>query len=214
MRRVMRLLLPLLAGLAPLVLDARPASAQGDEPLLQGLHGPYRGRVVELLTDTPLPGALVIMAWLVPDPQSPGDLRVAAGFAYTLTDADGRFVVDPAPVETATPPRPFSLRIFVYKLRYATLPRARRAPDFWWGAPAARFTGAGGTIELRKLRDEEERAQAFNDFVDVLRGLNSDLGVSRAVLKGFFDLQDRLMREGLEDFGMIPGKPGAAEPQE
>jgi hypothetical protein len=147
-----------LLGLGPIA-----SHGQDPEPHLTGPQGPYRGRVVELLTEAPLPGALVVMAWEF-DPASDGGRSLLA-LREARTDAAGEFSIDAAAIEAALPPRAFGPRFLVYKPGYVTYPRE---PGRRIGAPAARLTGRGSTVPLKPVRDAEERAEAFNALVSAV----------------------------------------------
>jgi hypothetical protein len=142
-----------LLGMLPAVVASLPESGAGGATRTS--H--YRGRVVELLTERPIPGALVAFAWF----WTPEQETAWWSWAYeeTLTDHTGSFWIDASAVEADMPPAARMPRMLVYKPGYATLPRER---SVLFGVPAARLTAEGGVVALRPLKDLQERIDAFN----------------------------------------------------
>jgi hypothetical protein len=173
-----------------------PAWGQETEPFLTPPHGPYRGQVVDLLSEKPIEGALVLIAWSMLEES--GDRRGVA-FRELLTDASGRFVLDTAAIEARLPPRSLAPRVVIYKPGYGIFPREVRHPV---GAPAARFTGTGGVVRLRSLRHEEDRVEAFNAFTRALEWLPRPPGVPLTATL-------RLVDQELRHFGIEPVPPSA-----
>lgn len=179
--------------LTALVAAPPQISGQEAEPFLHGPLGPYRGRVVELLTERPLQGALVIIAWEF-DPHNDGGRTIFA-FREILTDAAGQFVVEASAIETTPPPRTYPPRVLVYTPGYVTFPRERGRR---FGRPAARFAGAGDVVALKPVRDAEERIEALNTFIaslERLPGRPPDAPSTEST---------RLMLEELAHFGIHP----------
>jgi hypothetical protein len=161
--------------------------AQEPEAYLREPEGPYRGRVVELLTEKPLEGALVLTIW---ERDEDGD-RVVVAVREVLTDAAGAFVVAATEIEGSLPPRAFPPRTLVYKQGYVTLPR-ELGPRF--GVPARRFAGEGAVVALKPVRDGEEWTEAFHIFyrsVGRLRGERLPEALRQSL---------RLSQEGIELF--------------
>ncbi len=143
------------------------APAEEPEGYLQGPEGSYRGRVVELLTDKPLEGALVVTVW---EQDQDGDRAVVAA-REVLTDATGAFGIDTSEIERSLPPRVFPPRTLVYKHGYVTLPRE---PGTQFGVPARRFTKEGAVVALKPVHDGEEWTEAFHAFYESLQRLRGD----------------------------------------
>ncbi len=179
----------LLLGLLSALCQPPLVWGQEAEPYLHGPQGPYRGRVVELLTERPLPGALIIVVW-ESDRDDDGGRSVFA-LRETLTDAAGEFMVDASAIEAVPPPRAYPPRLLIYKPGYVTYPRERGRR---FGVPASRFTGSGRVVQLKPVRDEEERAEAFNTFVASLGGFTGD------PVGGLLSESARVFREELERF--------------
>jgi hypothetical protein len=132
-------------------------SAPGDVPLT-GYGGPYRGRVVELLTDRPLADALIVLLW--DRAGGPGeDGRVSVAAREAVTDAGGGFVLDAPDVEAAPPAGAWAPRLILYKAGYVSLPRELE-PGL--GVPVAWLRERGGILALKPARDAEEQFTAFN----------------------------------------------------
>lgn len=166
----------------------RGVASQQREPFLDGPRGPYRGQVVELLTDKPLEDALVLVVW----ESDTGNDGGRDPFAYRelVTNTAGEFVVDATGIETALPPRTFPPRLLVYKPGYVTFPR--QSSRFRFGAPTARFVRAGDVIPLKPAKDMEERAEALNTVAASLGGV-PNLGPDNP-----FPESGRIMRAELE----------------
>jgi hypothetical protein len=78
----------------------------GDDMLLRGYHGPYVGHVVDAQTRRPLEAAVVVAMWERKTFTSPlqGHPNVVLyAVRETLTDGDGRFVIDAKDVERHAP---------------------------------------------------------------------------------------------------------------
>jgi hypothetical protein len=144
------------AGALSLVLSAAFCEAQESGPLASSPRGPYGGRVVELLTDIPLPDALVIMAWDADVDDGVGRQPVAV--TDTLTDSTGSFLIDATEIERTLPARAYAPRLMVYKRGYVCFPRTWDRGLGRPAAPAAERT----VIALKPARDAEERAEALN----------------------------------------------------
>lgn len=137
-----------------------PALIRGEDadPPLTPSKGPYRGRVVELLTEKPLRDALVILVWQTTAPDAERRWPTIA-LRETTTDADGTFTVDASDIE-ATPPRGAGQpRLLVYKPGYVALPRSFGVR---FGVPVAWLTDRRGVIALKPASGAAERVEAFN----------------------------------------------------
>jgi hypothetical protein len=137
------------ALLAPGVAPSRAA-----EPLTR-----VSGRVVEVLTERPLEGVLVLMIWQNDPYQRPAAKIHAA--RETLTDSAGAFSFDLEPDLHTPPATVMPPRIVVYKPGYSMFP-----PSFkeWFGADLSRLAARNGVIQLRPLGDLEDRIETFNDM--------------------------------------------------
>jgi hypothetical protein len=157
------------AALASLftTVSAVGGAAQEPEHYLQSPEGPYRGRVVELLTEKPLEGALVLTVW----EQDQDGARVVVAVREVLTDATGVFRIESTEIEGSLPPRVFAPRTLIYKHGYVTLPREVGA---LFGVPTRRFAGKDAVVALKPVRDGEEWTEAFHTFYESLQRLRGD----------------------------------------
>lgn len=148
---------------------AAAAHGQGPGPAAAGSPAIYDGRVVELLTEQPIAGALVVFLW-----EFDGDYRVGRemfALREVLTDAAGRFRVDATAIEASAPPGARPARFLVYKPGYVASPR-ERGPEF--GNPAARLREGRGVVALKPVKDLEERVEAYNTFAASTNRLAGD----------------------------------------
>lgn len=160
-------------------------AAQETEPYLPAPEGPYSGRVVELLTERPLEGALVVTVW----ERDRDGIRTVVAAREILTDAAGAFQIESTELEATLPSRVFAPRTLVYKHGYVTIPR-ELGPRF--GVPTRRFVGAGAVVALKPVRDGEEWTEAFHTFYRSVERLRGER------LSEFLPQSERLYREGVE----------------
>jgi hypothetical protein len=125
-RVVSRLELGFVLGLtlAALGCSAAVDPSIGDDMLLRGYHGPYVGRIVDAETRRPLEAAVVVAMWerstfTFPLQGHPNIVLYAV--RETLTDADGRFVIDAKDVEAHAPRRTYRPVFQVYYPGYFAL---------------------------------------------------------------------------------------------
>jgi hypothetical protein len=96
----------------------------GDDMLLRGYQGPYVGRVVDAQTRRPLEAAVVVAMWerkTFTFPLQGHPNVVLHAVRETLTDGDGRFVIDAKEVEQHAPPRTYRPSFQVYYPGYFAL---------------------------------------------------------------------------------------------
>jgi hypothetical protein len=165
--------------LATAMLASGVAPSRAAEPLTR-----ISGRVVEVLTERPLEGVLVLIIWQNDPYQRPAAKIHAA--REVLTDGAGAFsfALEPdlqTPPATVMPPR-----IVVYKPGYSMFP-----PSFkeWFGAELNRLAARNGVIELRPLGNLEERTETFNDMHAAFNqlDLSSHLSRTRQILVKEFE---------------------------
>ncbi len=131
-----------------------------EDRYLQGMtYGPYRGRVVDAETKQPLEGAVILALWDQDkvSPLSFSSVRYAV--RETVTDADGRFVVDAKAVEEHAPRRtlhPYFAAFLPGYAAYGTSGFPERT--FRQGE----FTGEGATIGLGRLKSAQERLRQLD----------------------------------------------------
>ena len=140
-----------------LVLGA-PVWAQmpeGWDGLLGPKRGqPYRGLIIDSDTKAPLAGAVVVARW-VRERVYPFQVNTEHyAVRETVTDADGRFVIESKDIEEKAPRRTRKPEFLVFRGGYASLPHGYTAPK---GFLAELFEGQGTTIELPRLHTQRER---------------------------------------------------------
>ena len=146
-----------------LVLGA-PVWAQmpeGWDGLLGPKRGqPYRGLIIDSDTKAPLAGAVVVARW-VRERVYPFQVNTEHyAVRETVTDADGRFVIESKDIEEKAPRRTRKPEFLVFLPGYASFPRGYTSPQ---GFLAELFEGSGTTVELPRLSDRQKR-------LDVLSG--------------------------------------------
>jgi hypothetical protein len=155
-----------LVALVLLALATCATAGEDDlEPLMPAPAGPYRGTVVDAASKRPLANAAVVLIWQRPDDQFPQRRRTAA-VTEAITDGAGQFVFNVRPLEARLVPRSFGPRIVIFKPGYTPYPPVRSL--FPPGASAGQFTGTGAEVALTPVTDYEDRAEAFNQFYEVL----------------------------------------------
>jgi hypothetical protein len=146
----------ILLGLLVLTWSAA-AVAQTGQPLeryLNGHRGPYRGRVLDAETGKPLAGVVLVAVWRRDRimPLHSRSEHYAAREA--LTNADGEFVIDADDVERNAPKRTLRPFFTIFLPGYG---RYRNEPGPTPRSTLKFFEGAGNTVELPRLKNNEER---------------------------------------------------------
>jgi hypothetical protein len=119
----------LLAATAMLVSAVGVAPSRAAEPLTR-----ISGRVVEVLTERPLEGVLVLIIWQNDPYQRPVSRTHAA--RELLTDSTGAFAFDLEPDLHKPPDTVMPPRIIVYKPGYSAFPPTTQQ---WFGADLSRL---------------------------------------------------------------------------
>ena len=169
-------------------------SAQELEPYLRGPQAPYRGRIMDVVTNQPVTGALVLIFWDAPAPAIHGLRRIVV-LRELLTDGAGEFLLDASELEQRLLPHVFPPRVVVYKPGYTVFPKEPRTLT---GEPAVRFSGKGDTVWLRALTTMKDRAEAlftFNAHLNWMKFASGDIKIPEAL---------RMIREEAEHFGWVP----------
>ena len=145
-----------------LVLGA-PVWAQapkGWDRLLGSSRGrPYRGLVIDSDTKAPLSGAVVIALWrrerVYPFQVNTEDYAARE----TVTDAEGRFVMEVRDIEANAPRRTRKPEFLVFLPGYGSFPHGYTSPR---GFLTELFEGSGTTIELPRLSSREKRLEVLS----------------------------------------------------
>ncbi len=147
-----------------LLIMSGGASAQipeGWDRLLGTSRGrPYRGLIIDSDTKAPLAGAVVVARW-VRERVYPFQVNTEHyAVRETVTDDEGRFVMEVKDIEESAPRRTRKPEFLVFLPGYGSFPHGYTAPK---GFLAELFEGPGTTIELPRLSSRKER-------LDVLYG--------------------------------------------
>ena len=151
-------------GMAVLVVCAS-ASAQmpeGWDRLLGPNRGrPYRGLILDSDTKAPLVGAVVVALW-VRERVYPFQVNTEHhAVRETVTDVDGRFVMEVRDIEEGAPRRTRKPGFLVFLPGYGTFPYQYTSPPGFLGEL---FEGGGTTIEIPRLHTREERLKNVRRF--------------------------------------------------
>jgi len=145
-------------------------------------RGPYRGQVVDAETKAPLVGAVVVVRWLR-DRVYPVHM-VAENYAVreTVTDVEGRFVLDAKDVEEGAPRRTRRPGFLIFLPGYGSYPKQHVSPTGFTGWI---FERPGTIVELPRLADREDRRKhlwsfgphsysdkPFRDLPELMRRIN------------------------------------------
>ena len=141
-----------------LLLGCASAWAQmpeGWDRLLGADRGrPYRGQILDSETKAPLAGAVVVALW-VRERVYPFQLNTEHyAVRETVTDLEGRFVMEVRDIEQGAPRRTRKPEFLVFLPGYGTFPHRYTSPK---GFLAELFEGNGTTIEIPRLQTREER---------------------------------------------------------
>jgi hypothetical protein len=124
-------------------------------------RGPYRGQIIDAQTKAPLAGAVVVALWRR-DRVYP--LQVNSehyAVRETVTDSDGRFVMEVRDIEEGAPRRTRKPEFLVFLPGYGAFPHRYASPK---GFIAELFYGAGASVELPRLESREERLKNLSSF--------------------------------------------------
>lgn len=154
--RAMTICMLLLAACA----SAWAQSMEGWDPLLGPNRGrPYRGLILDSDTKAPLAGAVVVALWrrerVYPFQVNTEPYAVRE----TVTDADGRFVLEAKDIEERAPRRTRKPEFLVFLPGYGSFPRGFTSPQ---GFLAELFEGPGTTIELPRMNGRRERLDVLS----------------------------------------------------
>jgi hypothetical protein len=115
---------------------------------------PYRGLILDSDTKAPLAGAVVVARW-VRERVYPFQVNTEPyAVRETLTDIEGRFVMDVKDIEQSAPRRTRKPEFVVFLPGHGSFPHRYTAPK---GFLAELFEGAGTTIELPRLSNRQQR---------------------------------------------------------
>ena len=115
---------------------------------------PYRGLILDSQTKAPLVGAVVVALWRRERvyPFQVNTERYAV--RETLTDSEGRFLMEVKDIEEGAPRRTRKPEFLVFLPGYGAFPHRYTSPK---GFMATLFEGTGTTIEIPQLENREDR---------------------------------------------------------
>ena len=117
-------------------------------------RGPYRAQVVDAQTKAPLVGAVVVALWRRDRVYPVHAVSEMYAVRETVTDGDGRFVLDAKDVEAGAPRQTYHPEFIIFLPEYGSYPWYQVAPTGFTGGI---FEGSGTVVELRRLEGREAR---------------------------------------------------------
>lgn len=122
---------------------------------------PYRGLIIDSDTKAPLAGAVVVALW-VRERVYPFQVNTEHyAVRETVTDAEGRFLMEVRDIEEGAPRRTRKPGFLVFLPGHGTFPYRATSPK---GFLAELFEGKGTTIEIPRLQSPEERLTNLRSF--------------------------------------------------
>ena len=136
--------------------------------------GPWRGQIIDAVTDRPVSGAIVLMIWWKRFPGMVHEGRELYETKEVVSDAEGRFVVPRVDTRLANPlHRIESPTLRIFKPSYAPEWKFRDQPapggdvearDKWRAGAWRRFEHGGVVIALTPAEGRSERLRAADDL--------------------------------------------------
>jgi hypothetical protein len=170
--------------LAASVAPAWAQQAERRDRYLDRPRGPYRGQVVDAETKAPLAGAVVVARWLRDRIHPLHSVAETYAVRETLTDPEGRFVLDARDVEEGAPRQTYHPEFLIFMPGYGSFPRRHVSPKGFTGGI---FERTGAVIELPRLVDREQRRRhlllvsphsysekPFKDLPELMRRINEE----------------------------------------
>ncbi len=117
-------------------------------------RGPYRGQVIDAATKAPLAGAVVVALWRRNRVYPFHSVSEHYAVRETVTDSEGRFVLDAKDVEEGAPGRTYHPEFLIFQPGYGSFPRGHVSPTGFIGGI---FERPGAIVELPRLGGREER---------------------------------------------------------
>jgi hypothetical protein len=170
-----------------LVVVGAPTLAQDVERwdrYLDRPRGPYQGQVVDAETKAPLVGAVVVALWWRNRVYPFHSVAEHYAVRETVTDSEGRFLLDAKDVEEGAPRRTYHPEFLIFQPGYGSYPRKHVSPRGFTGGI---FERSGTVVELPRLVDREERRKhlflfdphsysdmPFRDLPELVRRFNAE----------------------------------------
>lgn len=124
-------------------------------------RGPYRGQVIDAVTKAPLADAVVVALWRRNRVYPFHSVSEHYAVRETVTDSEGRFLLDAKDVEEGAPSRTYHPEFLIFMPGYGAFPRNHVAPAGFIGGI---FERSGAIIELPRLLDREQRWKHLLSF--------------------------------------------------
>jgi hypothetical protein len=190
-----------LVALCFVLLTAGPMVAWPQETELRDRYlgrprGPYRGQVIDAETKAPLAGAVVVALWRRNRVYPFHSVSENYAVRETVTDAEGRFVLDAKDVEEGAPSRTYHPEFLIFQPAYGSFPSNYAAPTGFIGGI---FERPGAVIELPRLESRDARRRNLRTF--------DPYGYSETPFKDLPELMRRLNAESIS-VGLDPYTPG------
>jgi hypothetical protein len=147
-------------GVLVICASASAQMPEGWDRLLGPNRGrPYRGLIIDSDTKAPLAGAVVVALW-VRERVYPFQVNTEHyAVRETVTDAEGRFLMEVRDIEEGAPRRTRKPEFLVYLPGYGSFPHGYTSPK---GFLAELFEGPGTSIELPRLVSREQRIKVLS----------------------------------------------------
>ena len=165
-------------------MEVWPQETEVRDRYLGRPRGPYRGQVIDAETKAPLAGAVVVALWRRNRVYPFHSVAENYAVRETVTDSEGRFLLDAKEVEEGAPARTYHPEFLIFIAEYGSFPRNYVAPTGYIGGL---FERPGAVVELPRLNDRETRRRnvgavhphsysesPFRDLPELMRRLNAE----------------------------------------
>jgi len=147
-------------------------------------RGPYRGQVIDAETKAPLVGAVVVALWWRNRVYPFHSVAEHYAVRETVTDAEGRFLLDAKDVEEGAPRQTYHPEFLIFQPGYGSYPKKYVSPRGFTGGI---FERPDTVVELPRLADREDRRKhlwlfgphsysdkPFRDLPELMRRINTE----------------------------------------
>jgi len=128
-------------------VSAQPQMPEGWDRYLGHPRGPYRGRVIDADTKSPIAGAVVAAYWVRERIYPLRSSRERYAVREVTTNDVGQFVLDASDIEGNAPKRILHPEFRIFVPGYGAFPEFSRSPRGFIGGI---FWGQGATVELNR----------------------------------------------------------------
>ena len=147
-------------------------------------RGPYQGQVIDAGTKAPLAGAVVVALWRQNRVYPFHSVSEHYAVRETVTDSEGRFLLDAKDVEEGAPARTYHPEFLIFQPGYGSYPKKYMSPRGFTGGI---FERPDTVVELPRLADREDRRKhlwlfgphsysdkPFRDLPELMRRINTE----------------------------------------